>query len=283
VYVGGDFTRAGNVVANGIAKWDGREWSAVGQGLGGCRDSQCSPTVYTLAVVGGRVYAGGRFLTAGGAPAHGIAVWDGYRWSSVGGGLRTGDYDGVVRALAIAGPKIYAGGSFRSAGTVNVNNIAMWDGQKWSPLAAGIGGGMEQVLGIAVQDGNVFAVGNFSRAGKAAVANAARWDGSTWAAVEVGANDAIQAAAAHGGSVYLAGGAFQLPSGEMAWGVVKGTGRKWSGLGSGLGNGPYLAPVTTLGVAADRVVAGGGPFVLADEPSGAPRRSASPTNRRHLE
>ena len=33
LYVGGDFTTAGDVVANRIAKWDGLSWSALGTGL----------------------------------------------------------------------------------------------------------------------------------------------------------------------------------------------------------------------------------------------------------
>src|SRR4051812_17562927 len=35
VYAGGNFTKAGNTVANCIAKWDGVSWSALGLGVGG--------------------------------------------------------------------------------------------------------------------------------------------------------------------------------------------------------------------------------------------------------
>jgi len=33
VYIGGDFTEAGGVSANRIAKWDGRHWLALGGGV----------------------------------------------------------------------------------------------------------------------------------------------------------------------------------------------------------------------------------------------------------
>ena len=33
LYVGGSFVTAGDVTANGIAKWDGAHWSALGDGL----------------------------------------------------------------------------------------------------------------------------------------------------------------------------------------------------------------------------------------------------------
>ena len=34
LYAGGDFTTAGGVTANNIAKWDGSAWSALGSGMG---------------------------------------------------------------------------------------------------------------------------------------------------------------------------------------------------------------------------------------------------------
>ena len=51
VYVGGDFTVAGEVQANRIAMWDGVEWNNLGSGM----DSE----VYAIAVDGDNVYAGG--------------------------------------------------------------------------------------------------------------------------------------------------------------------------------------------------------------------------------
>jgi hypothetical protein len=68
VYVGGEFTCIGTVAGNGIAKWDGSAWSALGSGMGGS-----FPYVLALAVSGTDLYAGGRFTTAGGVPANHIA------------------------------------------------------------------------------------------------------------------------------------------------------------------------------------------------------------------
>jgi hypothetical protein len=42
LYIGGNFNVAGNVMANHIAKWDGTNWSRLGDGLAGF--------VYALAV-----------------------------------------------------------------------------------------------------------------------------------------------------------------------------------------------------------------------------------------
>ena len=34
LYIGGNFNIVGDVIANGIAKWDGTNWSALGSGIG---------------------------------------------------------------------------------------------------------------------------------------------------------------------------------------------------------------------------------------------------------
>jgi hypothetical protein len=104
LYIGGGFTLLGNVIANGIAQWNGSIWSTLGSGvLGG--------TVYALAVSGSNVYAGGNFSNAGGVTVNYIAKWNGNRWSALGSGL-----NGEVTALAVSGSDLYAGGAFTTAG-----------------------------------------------------------------------------------------------------------------------------------------------------------------------
>ena len=130
LYAGGDFTTAGGVPANNIAKWDGSAWSALGSGM----DAQLVAGVYALAVSGTDLYAGGYFTTAGGVPANDIAKWDGSAWSALGSGMTTA----AVRALAVSGTNLYAGGDFTTAGGVAATNIAKWDGSAWSALGSGM-------------------------------------------------------------------------------------------------------------------------------------------------
>src|SRR5262245_7499229 len=72
LYIGGDFTVVGDVIANGIAKWDGTNWSAL--------ETVKGTFVSALAVVGSDLYAGGYITTADGIAAN-IAKWDGSYWS----------------------------------------------------------------------------------------------------------------------------------------------------------------------------------------------------------
>lgn len=66
VYAGGIFTSSGSNAINRIAKWNGSEWSALGDGF--------NNTVNALAVdSNNNVYAGGNFIRAGGVSANRIA------------------------------------------------------------------------------------------------------------------------------------------------------------------------------------------------------------------
>ncbi len=70
LYVGGDFTAAGDVAANYVARWDGAAWHALGSGM--------NRFLYALAVgPEGSLYAGGLFTTAGGIPSSYVARWTG--------------------------------------------------------------------------------------------------------------------------------------------------------------------------------------------------------------
>ncbi|MFH0980928.1 MAG: hypothetical protein V2A79_05255, partial [Planctomycetota bacterium] len=137
---GGEFTTAGGVPANAIAKWNGTQWSALGSGMGLWGGG---PDVYALTVfddgTGPALYAGGRFTTAGGVTANWIAKWNGTQWSALGSGMNT-----LVYALTVfddgTGPALYAGGGFTTAGGVAANRIAKWDGTQWSALGSGMQG-----------------------------------------------------------------------------------------------------------------------------------------------
>jgi hypothetical protein len=72
LYAGGIFSTAGGIAANGIAKWDGTSWSALGSGMGGTV-GYIYPGAFALAVSGSDLYAGGAFTTAGGKASGYIA------------------------------------------------------------------------------------------------------------------------------------------------------------------------------------------------------------------
>src|SRR6185503_16876517 len=99
---------AGGLVANGIARWNGSAWSALGSGVSGNL-----PTVYALTAfddgTGPALCAGGSFFNAGGVHGPYVAKWDGAAWAALANGM-----SGDVHALAVfdsgSGPTLHAGG-----------------------------------------------------------------------------------------------------------------------------------------------------------------------------
>ncbi|MBI5216761.1 MAG: T9SS type A sorting domain-containing protein [Ignavibacteriae bacterium] len=210
VFVGGNFTSAGGVAVNSIAKWSPTGgWSALGSGLNG--------RVNAIAVTDSFVYVGGEFTTAGGAPANYVARWNGTTWSALGSGT---DYQ--VFALAVNGNEVFVGGEFENAGGVSAKNIAKWNSltQTWSALGSGVnyyGGGF--VGTIATKNNTVYAGGFFNIAGSDTVSNIAMWNDSsqTWSALGSGVDNEVRALALNNlGELYV-GGLFQIAGGKPAY------------------------------------------------------------------
>lgn len=241
LYAGGYFEIAGGLQVNGIAKWNGSEWSALegpsGVGVNGA--------VRALAVFddgnGSALYAGGAFTTAGGVAVNRIAKWDGNSWVPVGTG-----FDGAVNSLTVvdlgSGASLYAGGEFTRAGGVGVNRVARWNGFSWVRLQGALGTGVDgQVLALTgFDDGSgpaLYAGGLFLSAGGSHVSRIAKWNGSDWSALigqsGAGVNDAVRSLTTFddgSGPALYAGGSFTTASGLLVNGIAKWNGSVWAAL-----------------------------------------------------
>jgi hypothetical protein len=237
VYVGGRFKIAGGLPASNVAKWDGQSWSALGSGI-----EVGQGLVVVLGVFddgsGPALYAGGWFTAAGGVPADNIAKWDGKGWSPVGGGIA--GKDALVFALAThddgGGPALYVGGRFNSAGGTPAANIARWNGQSWSPVGSGVGGGWQPtVAALAVWDDGrgsaLYVGGGFKFAGGITASNIAKWDGQGWSALGSGVDGPVYALAdigEHRNRVLYVGGDFGTAGGVAASDLAGWDGAAWS-------------------------------------------------------
>jgi trimeric autotransporter adhesin len=263
LYVGGDFTTAGGVSANGLAVWDPatRSWSAMGTGLSG----QNGGSTCAFAVLDGKLYAGGYFTAADGVSANNIACWDPatQTWSALGTGV-----NGTVVALAVLSGRLYVAGSFSSAGGASIARTACWDpaSQTWSALGLGVGGLMPYVRALAAMGGRLYVGGFFETAGGVAANSVACWDPATqaWSALGTGLdlyNREVDALAALDDQLYV-GGNFGTAGGVSASCIAcwNATTQNWSPLGVGI---PILEPVLdnadvlSLAVLRGRVYAGG--------------------------
>jgi trimeric autotransporter adhesin len=274
VYVGGQFTRAGEVSANNVARFDpqANSWSALGtgssNGVSGRSPIPPAPSVSALAVdEQGRVYVGGDFTQAGGVSARSVARFDPATnsWSALGAGVSFSLGSGVeVNALAIDGQgRVYVGGRFAEAGEVSANNVARFDPQanSWSALGTGSSNGVSvrspisPALGVSALavdgQGRVYVGGRFAEAGGVSASSVARFNPATnsWSALGTGGgsgtNDIVRALAVDGqGRVYV-GGFFTQAGGVSANSVARfdPATNSWSTLGTGANNGVTGLPI----------------------------------------
>lgn len=243
VYIGGEFDIAGNVYARNIARWDGKNWEAVGAGL--------DDPVRALASYNGELVAGGEgFTLPGTVNGQSLARYTPSGWAF----FPVGTMDSRVSALLVHDGQLYVGGNFRSpvfpsagdrltawngSGWVRVTSdlttpditaltawngkvvagstgrfgfgtqvsegVALLNGGSWVPLAGGVS---HDVNALTVYNGELIAGGNFTQAGGSAISRVARWDGISWKAVGAGlgaTSGEAFALAVHDGQLFVGG------------------------------------------------------------------------------
>jgi len=223
--IGGDLESADGMDVNHVASYDGSDWRALGFGLAG------QPDVW--ASYQGNLVAAGTLSVAGGGPIANIASWDGAAWTPVGSGLTNGVNTPFVRALAVNGNSLYAGGTFTAAGGSSASNIAVWNGSSWAALGSGTNAGTI-VNALVFHSGTLYAGGSFSTAGGSSASNIAAWNGSSWSALGSGlTGGSVLALAVYGGDIIVAG-SFTTAGGTSVGHIARWNGSSWSALGSGL-------------------------------------------------
>lgn len=196
LYAGGQFTKSGGTTVNGIARWNGASWQAMGDGVRHpwyrakveamieFDEDGTGPAPPSLII-------GGTFATVDGVAASNVARWNGRQWTEMHGGLDFGESsESGVFCFAVhddgTGPALYAGGAFRYSGENDVSRVAKWTGSEWVGLGVGMGYGG---LGSAVydleslDDGSgpaLYAGGSFVEAGGEPIVRIARWRMGAW-------------------------------------------------------------------------------------------------------
>lgn len=173
--VGGNFSKAADVVTSNIARWDGATWTALGDGAPG--------PVMALAEFEGVLHAGGEFPVSEAA----VIRFDGMAWEPVGASA-SGPEPVLVRALQVFEGALIAGGTFSAIGGVAASHLASWNGQAWSEFGGGVDGGIDyqrygRVDTLAVYDGALIVGGSFSSADGQPWVNLAAWKAGAWTAV----------------------------------------------------------------------------------------------------
>lgn len=261
--VGGSFTIAGGVPANGIARWNGSSFAGLGTGISaigsfpnvralGAFDEDGAGPLPTF------LYVAGLFKSAGGItatptpldpnPLLTVARWDGVSWAALGVGLANNS-DGIGRALlffdddANGSASVIVGGQFTNAGDGAASGVARWSGTSWQALGAGLGmGGNVRALAAGSAAGApLYVGGDFTTAGTTIARRVARYDdaAAAWSAIGLGLDASVRALALDGSTLF-AGGDFTKSGAMPMTHVAAFDGASWTPVGGGT-DGPVHA------------------------------------------
>lgn len=220
LYATGTFNSADGLAVEGMAKYDGSNWTPVIAGLNaynglmtvwdnkliisGTYNGSLGPI---LAWDGSAITEVGNFVQSGvftdltvyqgdliasqvASGTSRLYAYDGNNWQAFGGSAA-----GVFSTLEAAGNRLYVGGDFSGACNgvdfVVAENIYLWDGLGCEALGAGItnSGSFVGVNDIELYGNGIIVTGRFNQAGNVAANSLARWDGSGWHAFDQGLVD----------------------------------------------------------------------------------------------
>jgi trimeric autotransporter adhesin len=239
--VGGHFSTAGGTPVNSIALWDGHQWSAMGQGVGG--------SVYSVVLLAGNeVFVGGDFHHG---LIHHLAHWDGMAWSRVG----MGSLGSIRDILPFQDGTFIVHGSMPLPEERVLDGLCSWTGTEWVRATRGQSGTIRAFATL--PDGRLAVGGMFGAPGIASGGNVATWDGAEWALLGA-ASGVVSALAVLPNGHLAAGGSYQSIGGVPAKSVAVWDGSSWSPLGNGLTGSSLLAHARALAVlpSGELVVAG---------------------------
>ena len=141
-----------------------------------------------------------------GVNANGLAIYSNGAWSPYAGGL----YGEGLGAILFNG-KLYVGGRFTKAGTVDATALAMLSNSVWTPVARmtgqNVGWGSDEVTVIATTDRYIFIGGYFETIAGQTCNHVAAWDKQlkSWITLGSGVDGDVHSLAVKGDTLVVGG------------------------------------------------------------------------------
>lgn len=260
LYATGFFKKLNGVDCNYIAKWDGSNWQAVGNGF--------EQAGHYLRVIDGELY-GVRYENR--IDSNWLYKFDGSNFNKFGTGVYLTTAGGglsqnvdLYNIIQYNG-RLIVSGEFDRVGSKPISGIMQWSGNDWDSLGAGLSGNVPNSAPVMYpHDMHVFGTdlivcGNFGYAGGKVANGIARWDGTEWHAMGEGFNKSVYGICEYKGELY-AGGDFTASGGTVLKYIAKWDGTKWidPGFNFFYNNPAYYSFVHTLKVLDDKLIIAGG-------------------------
>jgi hypothetical protein len=229
IYITGYFTKAGNTIVHGIAKWNGTNWIAIGTGLKDSIGGYGHGNRFEL--INNELYLCGAFDSVAGVSAHSIAKFDGTNWSAVNNFpiiSTIGDYN-YIYDVALFNNELYVCGLFYNS---TIYNIIKWNGTNWIPADYGIRGGIVQVLRMLVYNNKLIIGGYFSQSQDAGNPGnyITSFDGTNWSDMNGGMDNQVSDMIVHNNELYVVG-KFNYASWIPANEIARWDGHNWCSFG----------------------------------------------------
>lgn len=177
------------------------------------------------------------------------------------------DIEGEVSHLCVAGGKLYVAGRFKKADRRVVNNVAVWDGTKWSGLGKGVDGTVKALCAVG---NDIIVAGDFSYVDKSddnpgiEANRLARWDGKKWNTyTKVNIDREIFALASDGKTLYIGGNFKKIENKTDAASVAMWDGKGWKPVGGS----KFDKSVLAMTCAGGKLYVGGFFTTIGDEPA----------------
>lgn len=238
LYVGGEFTSAGGIACQNIAKWDGQTWSTL-------QGPQPSYRVSAMSVFNEgdseKLYIGTGYANSYGFGGS-LRVWDGTQWRAsppfAGNSLIYGIF-GLTDYDDGSGPKLVVSGRFVPPFDTQRVAIATWDGYSWHHVGRGFDGYIHALT--IHDDGNgpaVYAGGRIGQFNGTPLNDIARWHSGGWIPLgdgvasqhEYGLVEALVSHDDGSGPALFAAGDFDTAGGVSANGIARWNGLEWQSL-----------------------------------------------------
>ena len=238
LYVGGNFTFVGGILANYIAKWDGENWYSLANGL--------SSIPYSMIIdINNDLIVGGTFVLADNEKVNYIAKWNGEKWTSLGDGV-----NGNVTSLCINKlGELFVGGYFTTENKTNLelNYIGKYSNDIWSKLSTGL---EAPVTCMSITDTSyLFVGGYFANNGGIAMKHICGWNGTNWCQLGSGLNAAPKCLINDNEKLYI-GGCFTNVGGcnikfIVKWNIIE---KKWRQLDNALNSNINNMIIDSMGI-----------------------------------
>lgn len=212
LYLCGTFDSINGIEANGLAKYNGTNWTPVQNVPLFSNDAQEPNQIFDVEFYGGDIYIGGMFNSnlSQSNPIVNIARYNGTSWVNVNVNLPAGIFGEVIKMYELNN-KLYLFGSFSKSGNSSIigNGVAMYDGNSWRTFGNGItnAGGQFPVIYNALLRNNFFyIVGSFINADNIVSNSIVRFDGNQFCSYLSNFDNTIYSVGFYQDTLYIGGG-----------------------------------------------------------------------------